>query len=191
MSVLTVLDDERGFVINAIFLANLAEVIVFFLCVVQDCVANLLCPAFFMIANYFFEPEAILPIAAVIHTVGVKKNDVSRAHQCDLGYVRSAYLTLPARRGKVFISVRVILGNFQPERRELHELIRIHWHEAPVLRGKNQWWRTAEIYKAEMSVGTYFTVNHGGDFARMVIRVEAQSVPSGDGLRKAEIDVFE
>jgi hypothetical protein len=42
-----------------------------------------------------------------------------------------------------------------------------------------------------MSFGTYFTVKHGRDFARMVMRVAAQSIAGGDGLRQPEIDVFE
>src|SRR5260370_31414476 len=85
----------------------------------------------------------------------------------------------------------MILWNFQPKCRELHEVIGIHPHKAPVLRRKHQGWRTAEIYKAEVSFRANFTVKHGRDFARLVVRVSAQSIAGGDGLRKPGIDVFE
>ena len=54
-----------------------------------------------------------------------------------------------------------------------------------------KWWRTAEVDKAEMSFRAYFTVKHGRDFARTVMRVAAQSVARGDRLRQPQINIFE
>src|SRR5260370_34825644 len=105
--------------------------------------------------------------------------------------MRGCYRPFPERHRKVLVPVRMILWNFQPKCRELHEVIGIHPHKAPVLRRKHQGWRTAEIYKAEVSFRANFTVKHGRDFARLVVRVSAQSIAGGNGLRKTEIDYFE
>ena len=85
----------------------------------------------------------------------------------------------------------MVLGNFQSEGRELHEVIGIHRHKAPELRRKDQWWRTAEIHKTELPFGTYFTVEHGRNFTRLVVRIAAQSIARSDGLRQTEINVLE
>ncbi len=84
----------------------------------------------------------------------------------------------------------MIFGDFQPQCQKLHELIRVHGHEAAVLRGEYQWWGTAEIYEAEIAFGTDFTVNHGGNFARMFLRVATRGIACSYGLGQSQIDVF-
>jgi len=73
----------------------------------------------------------------------------------------------------------MILGDFQPQWCKLHHQVVVDLHEFPVLRGKYQRRWMTEIDKAEMSVRTQLTVNHRGDFARIVIRIPSKSVPCG------------
>ena len=49
----------------------------------------------------------------------------------------------------------------------------------------------AEAYKAKESVSTYFTVNHGGYLASVVLRIEAQCVSGSNGMCKSEVDDLE
>src|ERR1022692_1918637 len=73
--------------------------------------------------------------------------------------------------GKILIPVRMVLGNFQPERKEPYHAILVDLHEPSVFCGEYQRWRVAEIYKAEMAVGAYLAVQHRRDFARIVLRI--------------------
>src|ERR1022692_1471462 len=93
--------------------------------------------------------------------------------------------------GKILIPVRMVLGNFQPERKEPYHAILVDLHEPSVFCGEYQRWRVAEIYKAEMAVGAYLAVQHRRDFARIVLRIPSQSVPRGHGVPQPEIDLLE
>src|SRR5436190_21524670 len=121
----------------------------------------------------------------------MKENDVSRAHQCDLRHVRGLHPFPPKPHGKIPIPVRMILGNFQPERQELHHAILVDLHESSVLCGKYQRGWVAKIYKAEMSIGMYFAVQHRRNFARIVIRLPSQGVSCRDRQGQPEIDLLE
>jgi hypothetical protein len=52
---LAVLDDNGGFIVNAVYFANLLKVLVLRDCIGQDRIANLLCSAFFIVPNYAFD----------------------------------------------------------------------------------------------------------------------------------------
>ena len=45
--------------------------------------------------------------------------------------------------------------------------------------------------KAKIPAGTDFAIEHGGDFARVVIGIASQSVPRSNRLRQPEIDLLE
>src|SRR5439155_2536319 len=121
----------------------------------------------------------------------MKEKDVSRAHQCDLGHVRGFHPFPPALHGKIPISVRMVLRNFQAERKELHHTILVDLHEPSVLCGKYQRRGVAKIYKAEMSIRMDFTVQHSRDFARILIRIPSQGISCRDRQGQPEIDLLE
>src|SRR5262250_1927535 len=85
----------------------------------------------------------------------------------------------------------MVFRNLEAEGGELHEVIVVHFCETPKFRREDQWWRAPKIYEAKMSAGTYFTVEHGRNLARMIFGVQAEGVASGHGLRQAQIQVFE
>ena len=53
-------------------------------------------------------------------------------------------------------------------------------HESVEFRREHQWWRMAEIHKPKVPARTDFAVQHGRDFARIVILIPSQSVACGD-----------
>src|ERR1035437_2046301 len=132
-----------------------------------------------------------LLIAAVVNPVCIKEEDVTGTHECDFCHVRGVHFPCPERYRKVLVPVRIVLGNFQSERKELHHASLIDLHEPFVFCRRYQRWWVAEIYKTERSTGTYLTVEHGGDFARIVIFIPSQGVPRGDGLCEPKINLLE
>ena len=140
-------------------------------CELQDRVTNLSCRLLFVFTDYVFNLQAVLLVAAVIDSVRVQKEQVSRAHEGDFGHVRGVDLPRPERHRKIFVPVGMIFGNLQPERQELDHAGVIDLHKPVVLGGKHQRGRMPEIYEAKMPARTYFTVQHGRDFARIVVRI--------------------
>src|SRR4051812_43244281 len=84
----------------------------------------------------------------------------------------------------------MIFGNLQTQRQELRHLAFVDVHELAVFRGEHQWRRMPEIYKTEISVWTYFAVQHGRDLARMIFVADSKRVSRADRLRQAQVDVF-
>src|ERR1700739_2526067 len=76
------LDNEHRLIINAILLANLAQMIVFFYSVFEQCIADVFCRQHVVLAHDAFKLLSFPFIASVITPVGVKEENVSGTHQC-------------------------------------------------------------------------------------------------------------
>ena len=63
------------------------QVLVLLDCVLQDRVTNLSGRLVLVLADHLFDQEAVLLVAAVVDPVGIKKEQVSRAHQGDFCHV--------------------------------------------------------------------------------------------------------
>ena len=73
-----------------------------------------------MIAHHLFEIAPYSHIASVIDSIGIQEKDVSRIDQRDLGNIRVVRRPLPELHREIPFPVRMIFGNFEPERKELH-----------------------------------------------------------------------
>ena len=60
------------------------------------------------------------------------------------------HLPFPERHRKIFVPVRMVFGNFQSERKELHHAVLIDLHESSVFRREDQRRWVTEIYKTEI-----------------------------------------
>src|ERR1035441_7897741 len=91
--------------------------------------------------DHSFDLQPVLFVAAVVNSVCMKEKDVSWAHQCDFRQVRGVHLPFPELHGKILIPVRMVLGNFQPERKEPYHAILVDLHDPSVFCGEYQRWR--------------------------------------------------
>src|SRR6202030_707056 len=65
-------DNEHRLIINAILFANLAQMIIFFYSVFEQCIAYLFCRQHVVVAHDVFKLLSFLLVASVINSVGVK-----------------------------------------------------------------------------------------------------------------------
>jgi|ERR1700722_110443 len=85
----------------------------------------------------------------------------------------------------------MVVGNGEPERKELYQAVLIDGHELFEFGGKYERRRVSKIDEAEKPVGPYFSIEHGCDFARIVVAVATESITRGDGLGETEIYFLE
>ena len=117
-----------------------------------------------MLADHLFNLQPVLLIAAIVDPVCIQEEDVAGTHERDFRQVRGFHFPCPERHRKILVPIRIVLGN---------------------------WWWVAEIYKTERSTGTYLTVEHGRDLARIVILIPSQRVPRRHRLCQPKINLLE
>src|SRR6267154_5262634 len=74
-------DNEHRLIINANLFANLAQMIIFFYSVFEQCIADVSCRQHVVVAHDVFKLLSFLLVAAVITSVGVKEENVPWTHQ--------------------------------------------------------------------------------------------------------------
>src|SRR5262249_30817445 len=119
-----------------------------------------------------FNLKSVLLITAVVNPICVQEENISGTHERDVFQVRCVHLVRSQRHGNIFVPVGMVLGNHQTECGELRHASPADFHELLAFCGKYEWRRVTETYKAEVSTGMYLTVEHGRDFARIVILVQ-------------------
>src|ERR1700752_673440 len=75
------LDNEHRLIINAILFANLAQMIIFFYSVFEQCIADVFCRQHVVVAHDVFKLLSFLLVASVINPVGVKEENVPGTHK--------------------------------------------------------------------------------------------------------------
>ena len=85
-----------------------------------------------------FELLARLFVAAVVDSVGIEDKNVSRTHQRDLGDIGRVELLLPYIHRVVFLTIRMICGELQPERKKLR-------HDIDGLENRLEWFNIAAM----------------------------------------------
>src|SRR5271154_4770949 len=113
----------------------------------QDGVTNLSGRLTLVVADHLLNQESVLFVAAVVDSVGVKKEQVAGAHERDLRDVPGGHLALPERHRKISIPVGMVFGNLQAERQELHHVGLANLNESVEFSGKYQRRRVTEVYK--------------------------------------------
>src|SRR5258708_38728459 len=93
----------------------------------------------------------------------------------EIGDIRIGRRMLPEMHGEVSFAVRMIFGDFQPERQELHHPVSVDVAEPPGLRGEQERRRMTEGHKPGMAGNTHFAVYPPGDVAGSAVLL-AESV---------------
>src|SRR5215472_16710979 len=111
-------DDEHGLVVDPVLFTSRAQLIVFFHGIIQEYVADFLCRLAIVFTHYLFQLPALFLVATVVHTVRIKKEDVSRADQRKLGQIRRSHSMLPRSQREIFRTIGMVVWNLQAERQK-------------------------------------------------------------------------
>src|SRR5438445_323738 len=87
-------DDKYRFVVDQGFVAVQSQVLVSLYCIVQQCIADVLCRLPVVFTQDRFKLLAYLLIAAVVNSIGIQNKDVSRTHQRDFSNIGGVQLSL-------------------------------------------------------------------------------------------------
>src|ERR1700745_2566916 len=113
--------------------------------------------------HHFFKTATFLLIAAAIHAIGIKKEDVPCIHERELGHARRLHASLPIVQREVAVPVRMVFGDLQAEREKLHHPALVQFHESAKFRRVNEWRRMSEIHKSKVAGWPDFAIQHRGD----------------------------
>src|SRR6516225_6429735 len=137
-----------------------------------------------MLAHDCLEFAAVSGLAAVVYPIGVKKQNVSRTHQCNLGNV-SGGCPLAKLQCNISSTIWIIFGNLQAQRQELCHPALIDIHELAALSRKNQGRRMPEIHKTKMTVRANFAIEHRRDLTTTFVFTSAQRMACSHRLRQS------
>src|SRR6266480_1756294 len=106
-----------------------------------------------MFTQDHFKLFALFLIAAVVHTIGVKNQNVLGAHQSYFSDIGRFQLPRAELNRVVLFSIWVIPRNLQAERQKLHHPALIYAHELAAFGRKHQSRRMTEVHETEMAAG--------------------------------------
>jgi hypothetical protein len=163
-------DDKHGLVVDQGLVAALPEAVVLLDRIIQQGVANIPGRLPVVFSHHRFKLLARALVAAVVHSVSIENKNISGTHQRDLAEVGRVEVSLPQVDGIVFFAIRVIGGNLQAERKELHHAAFIDMHELSVLRREHQRRRMPKICESKLTARADFAVQHRRVISCAVVR---------------------
>lgn len=185
------LDDEDGFVVDEGFVAVEAKEVVLLDGVAQEGFADVFCGLVVVLLEDSFERGAGLGVAAVVDSVGVEDEDVPGIDEGDLGDVIGGDAPLAQVHREVASAIRMIGGELEAESEELRHVVFMDVEQPGAFRRVDQRRWVAEVCEAKVSSGVDFAIQHGGNLSRLFCFAHTEGVASGDGLRHAQVQVFE